>query len=1313
MRFRLIGLWPLLWTLGLSASVLAAEPPPPADLPFTVTWTVQRRPFSLYSVHFVNPTMGWAVGWGGLAGGGLILATSDGGATWTTQREVPGAILDSVWFVNLTTGWAVGEHGLILATSDGGRAWRPQPSGTDARLRAVHFVSPVAGWSVGDHGVVLATSDGGVSWQRQAGGDSPRILYSVHFVNATAGWAVGSGGWMLVTRDGGRAWLKRPSKTENDLHSVYFASPAVGWAVGDGPSLLATHDSGMTWSLQKPNFRPDAFNRYFPSGDLLSIHFASPTAGCAVGRSGTRVVTTDGGETWSGSVSGSPQQSFFSVQFVNAKTGWAVGSDGVVGGGVISATQDGGETWTQQWHRTIDVRSTYFATQAVGWAVGPRGAIIATTDGGETWSKQNSGVTPDLHSVHFVNTLTGWTVGDYGVIRATADGGHTWGPQHSGTHAPLRSVHFVSPTMGWAVGNSGTIVATDDGGQTWTRQDSGTDVPLFSVYFVDSTAGWAAGNAGGNVGGVVLATDDGGKRWRKVAAGLEGLTAVHFVDRRTGWAARFGGLLKTTDGGHTWTKQELPGEFLPMLSGVYFANPNTGWILSFSMKGVIGGRLLATSDGGRTWTPEDTDTPFRSLHFPRGSTTGWAVGPGVLLKATLRDQAPYAIEPSFPEQLSGVRLQWRIRHRHADQVHCHFDYRAGNRAAWSPISSPNWTSPTGDGKASVSWNPADYGVREGSEIRYQITLRGPEGLAYTQEFGSNVYRPWWSRQSTGTQVVVILVALLAAYVVICFALLWLNPLGLLWLNDHLDLRSILDLAPKNPFSLLLAGVFTAMALPYFVCHARTRRAWIAQYRRGARRFHDLQPPVRGAFIAAPDCLEVWVERRQEEARAAFERIQSVEQRRVYIGLPLRIGNAETGRRLSEPKAADLAPLLERPRAVLAILGEGGAGKSALACQLARWALADPPDRLAPHRMIPVLLEQETGDLVAAVTGQLKGMVGLDEVEADLVNELLRAQRLLVIVDALSERSPETQRHVETIHQSGAPVNAMIVTTRRPPDFGPVAVTALLPEPLTADNLDSFVFEYLRRVEAEHFFPRRESRMLVDRLLALVEARSAPSSVTPLLVRLFIDQAISLRQRQQPMDSLPTSIPEVHLDYLRRTNPQDPATPNFVPNDAVIEAARALGWCSLGNLVLGTKPLPNALVPSDFYRDGAKEALAALRLRTDPDALVDRLIANGVLQETSPAGTRVLRFSLDTFAEYLAALHLIDALRSDKAQWRDWLRQLSTVDGFPERVRGFLAALEDGIAAYREHFGIPIVDLPWEDGRAGAGQREAAKGPSVA
>jgi photosystem II stability/assembly factor-like uncharacterized protein len=1281
----------LFWTLGVAGRVLAADPPPPANLPFRVTWTAQS-PYILYSVHFVDTARGWAVGTGGLGEGGLILATTDGGATWSSQRKAPDAILYSISFVDATTGWTVGEHGLILATSDGGRVWRPQSSGTEERLLAVHFVDPLAGWAVGDHGVILATSDGGVSWRRQTDGRSRRNLRSVHFVDSSSGWAVGTEGWILATRDGGASWRESPSGTRSDLNSVYFASPAVGWAVGADTLMLATVDGGRTWA--KVGLRSSG--QYSPA--LFSIHFANPNVGCAVGASNLVLVTGDGGKTWDGRIVGGAD--LFAVQIVDATAGWAVGGGGPAGGGVIWAIQDSGQTWKQRWHRTIDLASIDFVTPLAGWAVGPQGAIVATGDGGKTWSEQSSGIPTDLLAVRFVSPERGWSVGKNGVILATADGGRTWRPQDSRTHAELHSVHFASPTLGWAVGAGGTILATVDGGRTWTRQAGGGDDDLASVYFVSSTTGWTLGR--GRDGEVMRMTRDGGRAWRRVAVHTDlniesdPVGGIHFADSATGWAGNVSGLIRSRDGGVTWTAQQIPD--VSTVHAVYFANAKTGWALgSFDWRYAHQQRILSTVDGGETWRSEVAgDAEFRSIRFAPGSTTGWAVLKGGLLKATLSDQAPYAIEPSSPNQPAGVLLRWTVRHRHPEQVRYELAYRTGD-AEWSPLRSLHWEPRSADGKVGVRWNPAANSIQAGSSISYRLTLSGPEGLTYVQDLGPYVYRSWWSRQGTAARVGLAVAGLLAAYLLTCFALLWLRPLGLLWLGDHLDLRSLLELVPGNPLAPLLGGLFTATALPYFSRHSRTRRAWIAKYRRGGARFEDLQPPVRQAFVAAPDCLDAWIERRQDAAHAAFERIRSVAQRKVYIGLPLCVGTAEEGRRLGEPKPADFAPLLAPACAVLAILGEGGAGKSTLACQLGRWALADPPDRLAAHRMIPILIEEETGDLLAAVTGQLKLMVGAEEVEPDLVRELLRAKRLLVIVDALSERSRETQKHVQSIHQA-APINALVVTARRSPDFGPVAVTELVPEPLTTESLVYFLTEYLRRVQAAQLFPGRESLQLADRLLALVEVGSARSSATPLLVRLFIDQAISLRRSQQPIDILPASIPEVVLDYLRRTNPQDPATPNFVPDDAIIDAARVLGWCSLGDPGLGKQPPANALVPGDFYRDGAREALAARRLAREPDPLIDRLIANGVLRETEPAGTKILRFSLDPIAEYLAALHLIDLLRDAEPQWRLWLSHIETVDGFPQRVCGFLLALEDGIAAYRRPFAIPAIDLPWDDCR---------------
>jgi hypothetical protein len=101
---------------------------------------------------------------------GRILATSDGGASWTTQTSGTGAWLLGVAFADVDHGWAVGVSGTIVATSDGGATWRMQSSGLPEWLRGVAFADREHGWAVGDGGTILATSDGGASWTPQSSG---------------------------------------------------------------------------------------------------------------------------------------------------------------------------------------------------------------------------------------------------------------------------------------------------------------------------------------------------------------------------------------------------------------------------------------------------------------------------------------------------------------------------------------------------------------------------------------------------------------------------------------------------------------------------------------------------------------------------------------------------------------------------------------------------------------------------------------------------------------------------------------------------------------------------------------------------------------------------------------------------------------------------------------------------------------------------------------------------------------------------------------------------------------------------------------
>ena len=109
-----------------------------------------------------------------------------------------------------------------------------------------------------------------------------------------------------------------------------------------------------------------------------------------------------------------------------------------------------------------------------------------------------------------------------------------------------------------AVGNHGIVLLSDTDGADFRQANS---VPvrstLSAVFFVDEKTGWAVGQWG-----VVLRTDDAGESWtlqRYDTSVDQPLFSVWFRDRQRGYAVGLWSLLiATVDGGKTWTRITLP-----------------------------------------------------------------------------------------------------------------------------------------------------------------------------------------------------------------------------------------------------------------------------------------------------------------------------------------------------------------------------------------------------------------------------------------------------------------------------------------------------------------------------------------------------------------------------------------------------------------------------------------------------------------------------------------------------------------------------------------------------------------------------------
>jgi len=192
--------------------------------------------------------------------------------------------------------------------------------------------------------------------------------------------------------------------------------------------------------------------------------------------------------------------------------------------------------------------------------------------------------------------------------------GHRW----QRTSAPVASsrtddIWFLDADRGWAVNSNGHILHTPDGGETWQRQFSASGAYLRCVGFANERVGW--------VGSLteptrLFHTSDGGASWALVdnlppdappaICGLSIVSERVVYGSGTNFPDRPAGVVKTVDGGATWTAMDL-GEHATLLVDIFFRDEQRGW--------VVGGKadvpnpdredvtpvVLFTEDGGQTW----------------------------------------------------------------------------------------------------------------------------------------------------------------------------------------------------------------------------------------------------------------------------------------------------------------------------------------------------------------------------------------------------------------------------------------------------------------------------------------------------------------------------------------------------------------------------------------------------------------------------------------------------------------------------------------------------------------------------------------
>ena len=243
-------------------------------------------------MFFVDDKQGWAVGHDA-----QILASTDGGATWTQQyqdlkRESP--LLD-IWFNNANHGLAVGAYGALIETTDGGKTWADVSDRLDNEdqfhLNAIAFIKDAGLFIVGEQGSMFRSSDDGQTWEKLEGPYEGSLFGVISTAQPQTLLAYGLRGNLYRSTDFGSTWEQVELKAargalEFGLSGATLLDDGSIVVVGNGGSVVVSHDDGVTFSVFN---RPDRIS-------LSAVTAAGNGNLILAGQGGVRVATVAGAE---------------------------------------------------------------------------------------------------------------------------------------------------------------------------------------------------------------------------------------------------------------------------------------------------------------------------------------------------------------------------------------------------------------------------------------------------------------------------------------------------------------------------------------------------------------------------------------------------------------------------------------------------------------------------------------------------------------------------------------------------------------------------------------------------------------------------------------------------------------------------------------------------------------------------------------------------------------------------------------------------------------------------------------------------------
>ncbi len=503
------------------------------------------------------------------------------------------------------------------------------PCPTGMNVRGIHFVDNNLGWLVASEatnilGEIHRTTDGGATWTCQHIGAYG--LYDIYFASAEVGWACGSNGTVLKTTNGGQNWSSQYTGSSATFHAVQFTDASNGTLAGENGVIYRTSNGGANWNVQSSG----------GTGTLRAVSFIDPSIGWIAGPSIGVLYTESGGALWQ--VQPVPGSSGTSrgVHFVDDQQGWVLFSPG--GNSQIFTTTDGGTSWSQQYSgeryaNDLEFIGASFGVAPCGTTTEPSTGALVTTNGGQTWGFENIATPPGVDAnvvlscvslPSFSSTFAGGSLG----MVFQRDGSGCWSAISSRiTDAPVTDVCCIGESDVWASTYSGEVLHSPNGGCDWVMQSLPPSVDnLYGICFVNTLCGYACGH-GSDGKAIVIKTVNGGSSWTVATPAWTNTTCLNSIDFANpddGVAVGTNGdIYSTRDGGASWESIDVTPNFM---YSVCFGGPDNGWAVGEN------GAVVSFDFASDSWAVQYNSATNDLMGVNAlDSETAWAVGEDILI----------------------------------------------------------------------------------------------------------------------------------------------------------------------------------------------------------------------------------------------------------------------------------------------------------------------------------------------------------------------------------------------------------------------------------------------------------------------------------------------------------------------------------------------------------------------------------------------------------------------------------------------------------------------------------------------------------